>query len=136
MKGTFVRITVLIPATVAVLLAASQSAQSTAQVQPAAKVAPTDPAASLPVEKGEGRTVALKLADDLVSSFVYREQANAYAAMLRKNVAAGRYDAGTRGELAKLLTDDLQAVHKDGHLRVMLAPPGRCSMTPRSRCHR
>ena len=42
--------------------------------------------------------------------------------MLRKNAAAGRYDNGTRGELAKLLTDDLQAVHKDGHLHVMLAP--------------
>jgi C-terminal processing protease CtpA/Prc len=67
--------------------------------------------------------VALKLADDLVSKFVYRDQADAYAAMLRKNAAAGRYDDGTRGELAKLLTGDLMAVHKDGHLHVMLAPP-------------
>jgi C-terminal processing protease CtpA/Prc len=41
--------------------------------------------------------------------------------MLRKNAAAGRYDSGSRGELAKLLTDDLQAVHKDGHLHVEVA---------------
>ena len=79
--------------------------------------------ASIPLEAGEGRAVALKLADDLVSSFVFRENAKDYAAMLRKNAAAGRYDKGTRGELAKLLTEDLLAVHKDGHLHVMLAPP-------------
>ena len=124
MKGIFVRHIVLIPATFGIILAASQSAQSIAQAQPAAKAAPANPAASLPVEQGEGRAVALKLAGDLVSSFVYREQANAYAAMLRTNAAAGRYDGGARGALAKLLTDDLQAVHKDGHLRVMLAPEG------------
>ena len=123
MKGIFVRHIVLIPATFGIILAVSQSAQSIAQAQPAAKAAPANPAASLPVEQGEGRAVALKLAGDLVSSFVYREQANAYAAMLRTNAAAGRYDGGARGALAKLLTDDLQAVHKDGHLRVMLAEP-------------
>jgi peptidase S41-like protein len=77
--------------------------------------------ASIPVEPGEGRTVALKLADDLVSSFVFRDQAEAYAAMLRKNAAVGRYDSGTRGDLAKLMTEDLLAVHKDGHLHVMVA---------------
>jgi C-terminal processing protease CtpA/Prc len=80
--------------------------------------------ASLAVDPGEGRAVALKLADDLVSNFVFRDQAEDYAAMLRKNAAAGRYDKGTRGELAKLMTDDLMAVHKDGHLKVMVAQPG------------
>jgi hypothetical protein len=74
--------------------------------------------ASPSVEAGEGRAVASKLADDLVEYFVFRDQAEAYAAMLRKNAAAGRYDIGTRNDIAKLLTDDLQAVHKDGHLRV------------------
>ena len=78
-------------------------------------------AAALPLEQGEGRAVAAKLADELVSSFVYREQAAQYAAMLRRNAAAGRYDGGNRGDLAKLITDDLQAVHKDGHLHVSLA---------------
>ena len=55
-------------------------------------------ASTAPLEAGEGRAVALKLADDLVSSFVFRDQAEDYAAMLRKNAAAGRYDSGTRGE--------------------------------------
>ena len=51
--------------------------------------------------QGEGRVVAEKLASDLVASFVYRDQAEAYAAMLRKNAAAGRYDSGTRASLAE-----------------------------------
>jgi hypothetical protein len=81
---------------------------------------------SLPLDAGEGRSIALKLADELVKSFVYRDQAEAYAAMLRNNASAGRYDNGARGALAKLLTDDLQAVHKDGHLHVELAQaPGQ-----------
>jgi len=82
---------------------------------------PASEPASFRLEQGEGRAVALQLADDLVKSFVYRDQAEAYAAMLRGNAASGRYDGGTRGELAKLLTEDLQAVRKDGHLHVELA---------------
>ena len=81
------------------------------------------PGATEPLAEGEGREVAQKLADQLVSSFVFPEQAATYAAMLRKNAADGRYDKGTRGELAKLMTEDLLAVHKDGHLHLMLAPP-------------
>jgi hypothetical protein len=90
---------------------------------PSPSASPTAAPATLPLEPGEGREVAMKLADELVSSFVFRDQGEAYAAMLRKNAAAGRYDSGTRGELTKLMTDDLMAVQKDGHLHVMLAPP-------------
>jgi hypothetical protein len=93
------------------------SAQAAAPAPATSAVAAPE---SIPVEPGEGRAVALKLADDLVSSFVFRDQAEAYAAMLRKNAAAGRYDSGTRGDLAKLMTGDLMAVHKDGHLHVEL----------------
>ena len=101
-------------------------AQAAAPAPVAQAVSPksvTAAPANLPVEAGEGRAIALKLADDLISNFVFRDQAEAYAAMLRKNAAAGRYDNGTRGELAKLMTEDLLAVHKDGHLKVMLADP-------------
>src|SRR6478672_7404564 len=95
-----------IPATIA-------SAQSTPAAA-AAKPSPP-PEAALALEAGEGRAVATKLADELVKSFVFTDQAEAYAAMLRKNAAGGRYDNGTRGELAKLMTDDLLAVHRAGH---------------------
>ncbi len=88
----------------------------------AAAAAPSSSPKSAPgtlaLEAGEGRKVAQKLADQLVIAFVYHDQARAYAAMLRGNAAAGRYDSATREALAKLLTDDLQAVHKDGHLHV------------------
>ena len=87
---------------------------------PATKPSPP-PEAALSLEAGEGRAVAAKLADELIKSFVFRDQAEAYASMLRKSAADGRYDKGTRGELAKLMTDDLQAVHKDGHLHLELA---------------
>ncbi|GLR48217.1 S41 family peptidase [Sphingomonas astaxanthinifaciens] len=98
---------------------------ATAAVQPAPAPAKAEPAsAALPLEQGEGRAVAAKLADELVKSFVFKDKAEDYAAMLRRNAAAGRYDQGTRGDLAKLMTDDLLAVHKDGHLHVMLAPEG------------
>lgn len=89
---------------------------------PATATAAADPAA-MPIAQDEGRTVALKLADELIKSFVYRGQAEAYAAMLRANAASGKYDHGTRRELAARLTDDLMAVHKDGHLHVEVAAP-------------
>ena len=94
------------------------SAQTAAPAPSASPAAGPVEAGSLPLESGEGRAVATKLADQLVSAFVFHDQAQAYAAMLRKNAADGRYDSGTRESLAKLLTDDLQAVHKDGHLHV------------------
>ena len=98
-------------------LAPGATMQAAAQATAAAPA----PSSSIALEQGEGRAVALKLADELVSSFVYRDQAEAYAAMLKANAAAGRYDSGTRGALAKLITDDLMAVHKDGHLHVEVA---------------
>jgi len=96
------------------------------QAQAAASPAPVKPmtaAETMPVEAGEGRAVAQKLADELVRSFVYRGQAEAYAAMLKANAAAGRYDKGGRAQIAHLMTDDLMAVHKDGHLTVRVAEP-------------
>lgn len=95
--------------------AASAASPAAAGAGPA-----TNPDA-LPLAPGEGRQVAGNLADQLLLSFTIPENAKDYAAMLRANAAAGRYDKGTRAELAKLLTDDLQAVHKDGHLNVLVA---------------
>jgi len=99
------------------------SAAAPAPQAPPATAQPVADPGSAPLEQGEGRTVAAKLADELIKSFVYRDQAEAYAAMLRSNAAAGKYDSGTRAELATRLTDDLMAVHKDGHLHVEVARP-------------
>jgi hypothetical protein len=106
-------------ASAAILAAGLPALTSRAAQAPAAATAAAHGSVSL--EAGEGRAVALKLTDELIKSFVYRDQADAYAVMLQKNAAAGRYDSGSRNALASLLTDDLQAVHKDGHLHVELA---------------
>ena len=100
--------------------ALSVGAVASAQPQAIASIVQND-AKQAPIGAGEGRAIALKLADDLLSSFVFRDKAEDYAAMLRKNAAAGRYDTGKRGDVAKLMTEDLLAVHKDGHLRVFVA---------------
>jgi hypothetical protein len=105
----------------AACLAVPAIAADTASV-PATAAAAADPA-GLPVEAGEGRKVAEELANQLLATFVIPENAKDYAAMLRANAATGRYDAGTRGALAKLMTDDLQAIHKDGHLHVEVLEP-------------
>lgn len=105
------------------LLGAAAGAQQANQPAPGSAARQQPAGADLPLAKGEGRLVAEKLAAELAQNFVYPEQGARYAAMLRANLAAGRYDETSRIGLAKLLTDDLQAVQKDGHLRVRLREP-------------
>lgn len=85
-----------------------------------AVAAPASEPGTIPLEAGEGRKVAEALASELLTNFVLPANARDYAAMLRANAAAGRYDKGTRAQLATLLTDDMLSVHKDGHLHVEL----------------
>lgn len=108
-----------------------------AQAQPAAPAPkgapaprPLPPGANEPIAAGEGRAVAEKLAVELEQNFVLPNVAKRYAAMLRSNLAAGRYDQSTRLELADRLTDDLQAVQKDGHLHIQVEDPERVRMGP------
>lgn len=92
--------------------------------KPASDVKAASPE-SIALAPGEGRDVAAKLATELTTNFVFPDQAKAYAAMLTANAAKGRYDAGTRGDVAKRINDDLMAVHKDGHLNLAVTqPPG------------
>lgn len=59
------------------------------------------------------------LAAKLTDRFVDPDVGLKYAAMLRANAKAGKYDAiGDNGEFAKAVTADLQAVAFDGHLKV------------------
>lgn len=100
----------------AAIAAVQPSAAETKLPEPATVVAATPD--TLPLEAGEGRKVALELASQLESQFIIKANARDYGAMLRANAAQGRYDAGTRGAIAKMMTSDLLAVHKDGHLTV------------------
>lgn len=85
---------------------------------PPALVAQT-PSAPAPAESIDPRALARDLARRLASDFVYPAQGARYAAALRANADAGSYDGLKGVELSTKLSDDLQAVARDGHLRVM-----------------
>jgi hypothetical protein len=101
------------------LALATIAAAQTVPLAPPARQLPAD--AQLPLAAGEGRAIAENLAAKLTDNFVYADHGQRYAAMLRANAQAGHYDKGTRQELAERMTEDLQAVQKDGHLHVAVA---------------
>jgi len=108
----------------ALAVATLAPAQAPASAPAPRQIARPLPAGALePLGQGEGRAVAEKLADELSQNFVLPDVAKRYAAMLRSNLATGRYDQGARQQLAERLTDDLQAVEKDGHLHVRVVDP-------------
>ncbi|MBA3577983.1 MAG: S41 family peptidase [Sphingomonas sp.] len=75
--------------------------------------------ASEPFVKATAEAAVRTLATELEENFVFPDKGEAYAAMLRANLAAGEYASfGDANAFAQKVTDDLQAVHKDGHLRV------------------
>lgn len=105
------------------LLVASATAPLNAQ---SAWHAPTTQAATqvalTPAQRNE---VILALAERLETTFYSPEIAKAYGAALRTKLQAGGYEAiTTRDALASVVTADLQAVNKDGHLSLRAGAPG------------
>ena len=91
-------------------LAASALAPRLATAQAAPALAPAEIA----------RTVA-QVAAMLETRYVVPATGKRYAAAIRAHAAAGRYAAITTPQaLGERLTADLQAVHADGHLRIVL----------------
>lgn len=86
------------------------------------------PSKAEPVEAYDARQGAEavgKLAKALEENFVFPETGRSYAAMLREKLAAGAYASfPSKQAFADQVTDDLQAVHKDGHLRLHVVPVG------------
>jgi hypothetical protein len=79
--------------------------------------------AKSPFDKAKAATVVAELATQLEDNFVFPDKAKAYAAMLRANLQTGRYAAFPDAQaFADAVTADLQAVHKDGHLRLHVVP--------------
>ena len=63
------------------------------------------------------------LAAKLEQRYVFPEVGRKYAAMLRSNAAAGKYSGVTDDQaFAKLVTDDLEEVAFDGHLKLVPVP--------------
>lgn len=85
-------------------------------VTPPASSAAVAPAA---FDKADAAKAVSELATALEENFVFPDKGQAYAAMLRANLAAGKYAASPdRDAFAATVTADLQAVHKDGHVRL------------------
>jgi C-terminal processing protease CtpA/Prc len=80
---------------------------------------------------GDGTEVATKLAATLERHYVYLDLGAAYANALRRAAARGAYaDIDSPETLATVLTSDLQRVHRDLHLKVLLLQGAAAS--PRS----
>ncbi|MBA3667278.1 MAG: S41 family peptidase [Sphingomonas sp.] len=111
----------LLPAALILLIGASATAQT--QSAPTPAVPPTAPA-TIPFVKSEAEGVVRDLATKLEDNFVFPDIAKQYAAMLRLNLAAGKYaNFADADRFAKAVTADLQAVHKDGHLHLKATRP-------------
>jgi hypothetical protein len=85
------------------------------------------PAAAVPAavafDRADAEKAVGELAKALGDNFVFPDAGQRYAAMLRTNLASGRYASfRTADEFAARVTEDLQAVHKDGHLRLRPVP--------------
>ena len=92
-----------------------------------AQATPTPDAASQPArpafDKADAEKAVTDLATALEENFVFPDKGKAYATMLRANLAKGAYASfADAPAFAEKVTADLQAVHKDGHLRLRLAP--------------
>ena len=116
-----------IPIVLGSILAASLStrtlgAQAAAAAPAAHAEAPVAPVgAPVPFVKADAERAVSELAQKLEDNFVFPDVAKQYAAMLRANLAAGKYTSFPDARaFTKAVTDDLQAVHKDGHLALRL----------------
>ena len=108
----------------ATLLALSGAATAQSPGQGPGPQAP-GPEATTPTAAAERRAVVEQLAERLETDFVFPETGKKYAGMLRANLAAGAYETLTAPiAFARKLSDDLQAVAEDRHLRVGLRRPG------------
>ena len=76
----------------------------------------------------EADSVVTDLALRLEQNYVFPDVGKAYAGMLLKKLKIGAYaNLLNKDEFAKAVTADLQALHKDGHLRLFAPKPVEAS---------
>ena len=74
-------------------------------------------------DKADAEKAVTDLATALEENFVFPDKGKAYSAMLRANLRNGAYSSFPDAPaFAEKVTADLQAVHKDGHVRLRVAP--------------
>ena len=96
----------------------STSPAAHSSTPPAGKAVAAAPA-KIAFDKADAAKAVSDLATALEENFVFPEAGKAYAAKLRANLAAGAYSSfPDAASFAEKVTADLQAIHKDGHLRL------------------
>ncbi len=68
------------------------------------------------------RQIAEKLGAMIAQRYTYADKAGEYESALRKAASAGTYDNLHGKAFASKLLEDLEAIHKDGHLNVIFEP--------------
>ena len=102
--------------------AACMPAPLLAQAAPAPQAAPAE-AARTAFDRADAELAVRDLAVAVEENFVFPDAGRKYAAMLRANLAKGAYASfADAPAFADKVTADLQAVYKDGHLRLRVAP--------------
>ena len=97
---------------------AARAAPAETPAKPAAAATPIPAYA-----RADGEKAVSDLATALEENFVFPEAGKKYAAMLRAKLAAGGYSSFKDAKVfTETVTKDLQAVHKDGHLRLVYVP--------------
>lgn len=115
------RMSLLIAAASACIACALFGRPSPAMPAPAPAAA-ADP--KIAFDKADAEKAVGDLATALDENFVFPDAGRKYSAMLRSNLVAGRYASFPDAQaFAEQVTADLQAVHKDGHLRLRPIPP-------------
>jgi hypothetical protein len=100
------------------LMGGEAFAQVQAQTAPLAAAAPAQAALS----RAERDAVLASIKQAIRSSYVFPERAGAIFAKLDASRRAGRYDVASPNELAGLISGDLRAASKDGHVYLEYAP--------------
>src|SRR5688572_5273561 len=104
------------------LMAACAPLPLIAQAEAAAPAAAAE-VAKIPFDKADAEAAVRDLATAVEENFVFPDAGTKYAVMLRANLAAGAYSSFADAEaFADKVTADLQAIHKDGHLRLRPVP--------------
>jgi hypothetical protein len=81
--------------------------------------APAGAEADAPISAAEARETAAAFARMLEENYFFPDVGKKYAETVRARAARGEYDKlGTRGAFAAALTKHVQAVYRDGHLRI------------------
>lgn len=104
----------------AAVVVASQPTPSPSPVGTSAPSVASAP--KLAFDRADAELAVKQLAVELEEGFLFPDKGKAYATMLRAKLAEGAYaDFPDAPTFAAKVTADLQAVHKDGHLRVRIA---------------